>query len=74
MGGGGRTAEEAMAAQRGFPALLSVCLRQGGAGNAGLSRRPAPAAPEAARRRREAHSGRHSPEHRSSVSGGLQKK
>ena len=49
-------------------------MHQGGAGNAGLSRRPALAAPEATGRRREARSGRHSPEHRGAMRGGLQKK
>ena len=74
MGRGGRAAEEAMAAKRGFPALLSVGMRQGGAGNAGLSRWPAPATAEATGRRREARRGRHPAEHRGAMRGGLQKK
>lgn len=45
---GGRTAEKTMAPQRRFPALFSVGMRQGGAGNAGVPRRSAPAAAEAA--------------------------
>jgi len=73
VGRGCRAAEKTMAPQHRFPAFFSIGMRQGGAGNAGFSRRSAPAAAEAAGCGREAFTGDHSPERRSAMRGGSQK-